>query len=47
MAEEKTVFERLYELGEENLARFVEEMLTSPVFAQGLDRTLRNATQTK
>ena len=47
MAEEKTVFERLYELGEENFARFVEEMLTSPVFAQSLDRSLRNAAETK
>jgi hypothetical protein len=47
MAEEKTLFEKLYEVGEENLARFVEEILSSPVFAEEVDCTLRNAAETK
>ncbi len=47
MAEEKTLLEKLCELGEENLARFVEELRSSPVFAEGIDRTLQNAAETK
>lgn len=47
MAEEKTLFEKLCEVGGKNLARFVEEILSSPVFTEGIDRTLRNAAETK
>ncbi len=47
MAEEKTLFEKLCEVGEENLTRFVEEIRSSPVFAEGVDHTLRNAAETR
>ncbi len=43
MAEEKTVLEKLCEVGEENLARFVAELRSSPIFAEEIDRTLRSA----
>ncbi len=47
MAEEKTLFEKLYEVGEENLARFTEDVLSNPVFSDSVDQTLRNAAKTK
>lgn len=47
MAEEKTLFEKLYEVGEENLARFAQDVLSNPVFSDSMDQTLRNAAKTK
>jgi hypothetical protein len=47
MAEEKTLFEKLYEVGEENLARFAEEVISNPTFSDTMDQTLRNAAETK
>jgi hypothetical protein len=47
MSEEKTLFEKLYEVGEENLARFTEEVLSDPVCSDTMDQTLRNAAKTK
>jgi hypothetical protein len=47
MAEEKTLFEKLYEVGEENLARFAEEVISNPAFSDTMDQTLRNAAETK
>jgi predicted nucleotidyltransferase len=39
MAEEKTLFEKLYEVGEENLARFAEEVISNPAFSDTMDQT--------
>lgn len=47
MAEEKTLFEKLYEVGEENLARFAQDVLSNPAFSDSMDQTLRNAAKTK
>ena len=47
MAEEKTLFEKLYEVGEENLSRFAEEVISNPAFSDTMDQTLRNAAETK
>ncbi len=47
MAEEKTLFEKLYEVGEENLARFAEEVISNPAFSDTVDQTLRNAAEAK
>ena len=47
MAEEKTLFEKLYEVGEGNLARFAEEVISNPAFSDTVDQTLRNAAEAK
>ena len=47
MAEEKTLFEKMYEVGEENLARFAEEVISNPAFSDTVDQTLRNAAEAK
>lgn len=47
MGHEKTFFEKLYEVGEENLARMTEECLSNPVFSETMRKTLRNAAETK
>ena len=47
MAPEKTLFEKFYEVGEENLARMTEEFLSNPVFSEAVRKTLRNAAETK
>jgi hypothetical protein len=47
MNEEKTLFERLYEAGEENLARFAKEVLAHPTFAAAMEKAFRNAAATK
>lgn len=47
MGHEKTFFEKLYEVGEENLARMTEECLSNPVFSEAMRKTLRNAAETK
>lgn len=47
MAQEKTLFEKLYEVGEENLARMTEELLSNPAFSEAMGKTLRNAAETK
>ena len=47
MADEKTLFEKLYQVGEENLARMTEEFLSNPAFSETMGKTLRNAAETK
>ncbi|MBI3301184.1 MAG: hypothetical protein HYZ72_03775 [Deltaproteobacteria bacterium] len=47
MKEEKTLFEKLYEAGEENLARFAKELLSHPAFSTTMEKALRSATATK
>jgi hypothetical protein len=47
MSEEKTLFERLYEAGEENLTRFAKEVLSHPTFSAALEKAFRNAAATK
>lgn len=47
MAKERTLFEKLYDVGEENLARFAEEVISNTTISDSMDRTLRNAAETK
>lgn len=47
MSEEKTLFERLYEAGEENLTRLAKEILAHPTFAAAMEKAFRNAAATK
>jgi hypothetical protein len=47
MREEKTLFEKIYEAGEENFARFAKELLSHPAFSAAVDKALRNAAKTK
>jgi hypothetical protein len=47
MNEEKTLFERLYEASEENLARFAKEVLSQPAFAAAMEKAFRNAAEAK
>ena len=47
MKEEKPLFTKLYEAGEESFSRFAKEVLAHPAFATALEKALRNATATK
>jgi hypothetical protein len=47
MKEEKTLFEKLYEAGEEHLARFAKEALSHPSFSAAMERAFRNAATAK
>jgi hypothetical protein len=47
MNEEKTLFERLYEASEGNLAHFAKETLSHPTFAAAMEKAFRNAAATK
>jgi hypothetical protein len=47
MKEEKTLFEKLYEAGEEHLTRFAKDVLSHPAFATAMGKAFRNAAATK
>jgi len=47
MKEEKTLFEKIYEAGEEQLTRFAKEVISHPVFSAALEKAFRNAAATK
>jgi hypothetical protein len=47
MSAKKTLFDKLYEAGEEGLYRFAQEALSHPAVAAGLKKALRNVTATK
>jgi hypothetical protein len=47
MEEEKTLFEKIYEAGEEQLTRFAKEVISHPTFSAALEKALRNAAATK
>jgi hypothetical protein len=47
MKEEKTLFEKIYEAGEEQLTRFAKEVISHPTFSAALEKALRNAAATK
>ena len=47
MKEEKTLFEKLYEAGEEHLARFAKDVLSHPTFSSAMEKAFRNAATTK
>jgi hypothetical protein len=45
--EEKTLFEKMYETGEERFSRFAKEFVTHPTFSSMIEKALRNALATK
>lgn len=45
--EEKTLFEKMYETGEERFSRFAKEIVTHPTFSSMIEKALRNALATK
>lgn len=45
--EEKTLFEQMYETGEERFSRFAKEVVTHPTFSSMIEKALRNALATK
>lgn len=45
--EEKTLFEQMYETGEERFSRFAKEVVTHPTFSLMIEKALRNALATK
>jgi hypothetical protein len=47
MSEEKTLFEKLYEAGEEGFSRVVKEALSHPTVSAAMKQALRNASVTK
>ena len=47
MQEEQTIFDKLYEAGEEGMARFAKEALSYPTVSEFLKQALRNASSTK
>lgn len=47
MKEEKTLFEKLYEAGEEHLTRFAKEALSHPSFSAAMAKAFRNAATAK
>jgi hypothetical protein len=47
MKEEKTLFEQLYESGEEHVVRFIKEVFSHPSFSAAMEKALRNASKTK
>lgn len=47
MKDEKTLFEQLYESGEEHFTRFTRELFSHPSFSAAVEKALRNAAKTK
>lgn len=47
MKDEKTLFEQLYESGEEHFTRFTRELFAHPSFSAAVEKALRNAAKTK
>jgi len=47
MKDEKTLFEQLYESGEEHFTRFTRELVSHPSFSAAVEKALRNAAKTK
>lgn len=47
MKEEQTIFDKLYEAGEESMARFAKEALSHPAVSGFMKQALRNAASTK
>lgn len=47
MKEEQTIFDKLYEAGEEGVARFTKEALAHPAVSGFMKQALRNASSTK
>ena len=47
MKEEQTIFDKLYEAGEESVARFTKEALSHPAISEFMKQALRNASSTK
>ena len=47
MKEEQTIFDKLYEAGEEGMARFAKEALSYPTVSEFVKQALRNASSTK
>ncbi len=47
MKEEQTIFDKLYEAGEEGMARFAKEALSHPTVSGFMKQALRNASSTK
>src|SRR5262249_1624655 len=47
MQQEKTLFDKIYEAGEEQLTRFAKEVISPPTFSAALEKALRNAAATK
>jgi hypothetical protein len=47
MKKEKTLFEKLYEAGEEHLTRFAKDVLSHPTFSAALEKAFHNAAATK
>lgn len=45
--EEKSLFEKLYEAGEEQVSRLAKEATAHPSFASVVEKTLRSALETK
>jgi hypothetical protein len=45
--DDRTLFQRLYEMGEERLNKAAEELLSNPRFAEALGKTLQRAMETK
>jgi len=45
--EEKSLFEKLYEAGEEQVSKFAKDATAHPSFASVLEKTLRSALETK
>ena len=47
MKEGQTIFDKLYEAGEESMARFTREALSRPAVSGFMKQALRNASSTK
>ena len=47
MSEEQSIFEKLYEAGEEGFSRFTKEVLSHPAVSTVMKKALRNASETK
>jgi len=47
MKEEQTIFDKLYEAGEEGMARFAKEALSHPAVSGFMKQAFRNASSTK
>jgi hypothetical protein len=45
--EEQTIFDKIYEAGEEGVARFAKEALSYPTVSEFVKQALRNASSTK
>jgi hypothetical protein len=45
--DDRSLFQRLFEMGEERLNRLAEELLSNPRFAEAIGKTLQKAMETK